>query len=53
MKDLKFNIYAMSNPTSLEDYVLLLDEALSELESLNRQFLEIERLLIIDLSKKT
>lgn len=31
MDDLKFNIYALSNPQTTEDYIALLEEALATL----------------------
>ena len=35
MSDLKFNIYAMSNPQTMEDYLALMEEALATIEYLN------------------
>ena len=34
--ELPFNIYAMSNPRTPEDYLLLLDEALREMDTLSK-----------------
>lgn len=36
MDDLNFNIYAFVKPTTPEEYVALLNEALSELDSLSK-----------------
>ena len=41
MDDLKFNIYALSNPKTPAEYSALLDEALLLLEELNTQWAEI------------
>ena len=37
MDDLKFDIYAMTKPKSREDLIVLLDEAIAEMEYINEQ----------------
>jgi len=37
MKDLKFDIYAMTEPKTKEDLMVLLDEAIAEVQHLNEQ----------------
>lgn len=45
MNDLKFDIYALVNPKTNEDYIALLEEAICMVDELNNQLIELENIL--------
>lgn len=51
MKDLKFDIYAMVNPKTDEDYIALLEEAIRMADELNDQLIELEKTLELKIKR--